>query len=514
MVRHQSPHAGKAPGRAPSQARARAHIEVAVARATAEGRTRLAPISVLAREAGVAYATMHKAVRSLVREGKLTARPSAGVHIADRSRDPAAYRVQSLPPQVGLSHGERVSAALERDLVLGLYRPGDRLPGLKELGVRYGASVPTIRKALARASVLGWVTGPSRPRVSPGPTRTTPTATLVMLGGETAEHPLFGAAALRLVDYECRAAGLGLAHYPFLADLHVHPRPPGLVAAMERREFLDSVVGFVLCTSGLSQEAFDEALAHVCRFGKPVAVVDDMGVAHSRLPSGSGADLLILPAGTGRASGRAVASFLARKGHLHVAYLSHCHTSPSSQARLEGLREGLAPFGGAVMACTSGDDPGLSRITVAWRKAWPTVKEFALSDALRRVLSPRSHGVAEKVFNRALLSLLSTQVVYNAIEPLAQAARLNGEVTAWVGFSDTVALACRNVSGSLSQNILLVGMDNTVEAEEERLTSYDFNAPAIMRAAVSHTLHSRRSTRRSTAPRVIEVEGFVVDRQA
>lgn len=503
---------GRRDGSAPGQERARAHLEESILRTAAAGQTRLAPIAVLARQSGVAYATMHKAVRSLVREGRLSARPSAGLHVIDAAPEAAGVPSAATATRVGRTHGDRVCAALERDLTLGVYRAGERLPSLKELVVRYGASTSVLRRALARAYDLGWLTSPSRPLVAHARGVADSSATVVILGGENAGHPLFGLAAMRLADYECRSAGLRLVHYPFHTDQHIRPRPSGLVAAMKSPGFVDSVAGFVVCTSGLTQRAFDEALSYVARCGAPIAVVDDMGVARSRLPSASGADLLVLSAGTGPGAGRAVAAHLARAGHLHVAYLSPSHNHPSSQARLAGLREGLTSVGGTVLACTSREDPGVTRVTRAWRKAWPTVRGFASSEELRQVLSRHARSLAERALNGALLDLLTTQVVYDAVEPLARQAMRSSDVTAWVGFSDAVAFACRDVSDWVSQGVLLVGMDNTVRAQQEGLTSYDFNGPAIMRGAVSHIVHSRRSTRRSTTPRVIEVEGFVVDR--
>lgn len=90
----------------------------------------------------------------------------------------------------------------------------------------------------------------------------------------------------------------------------------------------------------------------------------------------------------------------------------------------------------------------------------------------------------------------------------------DGVVTALVCVSDDLALFCLDFLAALGRevpsDISVVGFDDTLEATRRRLTSYDFNNNAVVRACVDHILNPRARLHTGHAP--LDLDGYVVKR--
>lgn len=100
------------------------------------------------------------------------------------------------------------------------------------------------------------------------------------------------------------------------------------------------------------------------------------------------------------------------------------------------------------------------------------------------------------------------------ITPLIDKALEISEATAWVAANDGVALECmdllRKRGVRVPRELSLAGFDNTLEAFFQKVTSLDYNAPALMRSMVEHLLAPRRAAARPPLP--TEVPGVIVER--
>ncbi len=56
--------------------------------------------------------------------------------------------IPTAPPSARRSRGESTLLKLRRDILLGRYRPGSRLPPERELAARLGTNRNTLREAL------------------------------------------------------------------------------------------------------------------------------------------------------------------------------------------------------------------------------------------------------------------------------------------------------------------------------------------------------------------------------
>jgi hypothetical protein len=73
---------------------------------------------------------------------------------------------------------------------------------------------------------------------------------------------------------------------------------------------------------------------------------------------------------------------------------------------------------------------------------------------------------------------------------------------------------CYDVIRRRQLPIALVGFDNSLQAQQMGITSYDFSAQAVTAAALAYTLHFRGPRRPADGPAVDEIEGFVVERES
>jgi DNA-binding LacI/PurR family transcriptional regulator len=89
--------------------------------------------------------------------------------------------------------------------------------------------------------------------------------------------------------------------------------------------------------------------------------------------------------------------------------------------------------------------------------------------------------------------------------------------TAWVGLSDTCALAAQHYLQAqrvrVPEEISLVGFDNGTEAFCNGLTSYDFNPPGAVEAMLGHVMQFQGArARRGQSQGMVEVPGTIMVR--
>ena len=86
--------------------------------------------------------------------------------------------------------------------------------------------------------------------------------------------------------------------------------------------------------------------------------------------------------------------------------------------------------------------------------------------------------------------------------------------TAWVVYNDEVGVTAleflRRKGVRLPEQLSLVGFDNTLEGYRLGLSSYDFNAPAIVNALLEHILAPKRAGPRALGAKI---RGMVLERR-
>ncbi|MBD3345716.1 MAG: hypothetical protein GF401_11705 [Chitinivibrionales bacterium] len=214
---------------------------------------------------------------------------------------------------------------------------------------------------------------------------------------------------------------------------------------------------------------------------------------------------------------RDVARFLLELGHKRIAYISPYHKAHWSHVRLQGIVDIYKSAGLAegVVPVTFTQPPRFFRSNArikanldallsfheSWSKGMP--REY------RRVLDPI---ITDMIPNRSLY----LAELYYFLRTLFKKALTDTEITAWICANDQVAVAaydyCRERGIDIPGKLSIVGFDDSYEALEKGITSYNFNIRGIMNAMIGYILNTR-SYPGTYQRRPIEIEGMIVQRR-
>jgi len=98
---------------------------------------------------------------------------------------------------------------------------------------------------------------------------------------------------------------------------------------------------------------------------------------------------------------------------------------------------------------------------------------------------------------------------------LREALEVTG-ATAWIGASDSVALAALEFLAQSAgrKRIAVIGFDNSFESLCNDLTSYDFNLGGYAAALLDFAVTGRRLYKQEDGPDFVELPGMVVERKS
>lgn len=483
--------------RQPAIQRAKEYLQWVIAEHVRIGRKRLPTVSELASRAGVGAVAMSRAVRQLVDAGTLDARPGRGIHLPQEETPGPA-------PQGRVSRAEETAGALADAILNGEFPPGAPLPSVKELTHRFGVSYPSLRTALETLAGERIILRHRRGyRVADlvGQRRVNAVG-LVASGVSPREYghrfPRF-AQLLRTIEEQSRRSNIDL--------LPMGPEPGPLP---------QSVLGYLILTMGMALQSVIDVYTRLAPMGKPVAILDDgTGVV---LPSGAGRLVSLIRFADTRRDAETVATFLLQLGHRSIAYVSPTHGARWSQERLAGLRSVYEAAGlhNGVVAVTN-DDVGSVRDALPADMP-PEVAAAEAAEVLRRTGTRGTAMIADmlsRLRDRAELSM-EAEILRSIEQRLFARAAAEPSVTAWVASSDYVASrALEFLQGAgvdVPGRVSLVGFDDSMEAFERRITSFNFNITAVVQTMFRHILNPLAIRATRTAGEPLHVDGFVTQR--
>jgi DNA-binding LacI/PurR family transcriptional regulator len=209
--------------------------------------------------------------------------------------------------------------------------------------------------------------------------------------------------------------------------------------------------------------------------------------------------------------GMVVGRHLRRLGHRHIVYISPVHNPEWSRNRLEGIRGAYADSVGdyGVYGCTED-----LRFPTGPRRNIGSVLRKAMKGADEESRTLRHAVLLE---SESIAGRLRAMEFSRRFEPLFVRAMAEGRATAWVTATDQVALAAveylRARKVSVPGDVSVLGYDDGLTAYYHKITSYNFNAPAVMQDMLGHILQPERRVRRTLHDETLEIEGFVSERE-
>jgi len=469
----------------------------------------------LARMAGVSPRTVSSAIARLKREGVVDSVQGRHPRLCapPGERDDRARSGSEMPEQTGPSYAV-AAARLRDDILAGRYKPGDRLPGRKQLQAHYQTTYYPLRRALAllvRQKVLR----------RHGVCHTVPAIGLARASIRIAllwfsDQPLLPShhrdkSLIDALEIECRRNAVGFdkliisqVNEGVIFRRHESDTP---VNAREMAEY----AGFVYLVSygGCLNPA---ALAWLAAVKKPVSIHDWIDAAEPLRTVARSAQCVRTVSSTvpGFQTGR----FLTGLGHRHLAFFAPLE-EPHAMRRFEGIAEACRLAG-----------PG-STVTPFFHR--PRSRSFDLAAMARqryKAFQPieRNHPGIPNDYSVGILDLgrTSWDIYGNAtrfcvLKPLFEQALADPRITAWIGSEDSVALMAwsflRSRGKKIPGEISVMGFDNTVSALDRELTSYDYDFPAQASVSLHYLLRSDLSQRIGKLARP-EIEGFVIERRS
>ncbi|MBD3243216.1 MAG: GntR family transcriptional regulator [Chitinivibrionales bacterium] len=484
----------------------------------------LPSVASLARECGVAYVTMWKALDHLRDQGAIRARPRRGIEVLNPIRPPGSA-VSPAPPRSELgTKWQRVTTALRRDLVRGFFAPGTALPSVKELTEQYGVCAATLSKALHELVEDGTLLR-QRTRYVPRPALPGRPASVVLLAARgTADatveitHPRIPE-YLRALEHTCSLKKVRLTIVPYdVAHGRLHDSD--FVDALRARgRRCDTVLGTLVWQAGIDSRPWTDLMRLFVPLSKPIAMFDESGESSLPRVAGAGRRIRHYALGYSAQAGLQMGRYLIGLGHRRVAFLSALHRTAWSGNRLAGLKQAYAEIG----------EPRAVREFVR--------DEFALPSELAKLLRPHAHrigallssplnipedqrAVHDKLvvgLGRRLEQEVTARAYMTALRSLMETAIEDEPITAWVAADDDNALPCleylRECGIDVPGRISVVGFDDSLESSLHKLTSYNYNGAAYMRAMLAHVLSPGCPESGGGGTGTVEIDGTIVARR-
>lgn len=485
-------------------------------------RDRLPSIRLLANKAEVSFVTMWKAIQDLKSKGIIR----DNNEIAGYDKLPE-YRECTSPAQQELLDSnalwEKIKALIKKDILCGRYSPGIPLPSCKEMQSIYRISFPTIKRALKALASEDIIKVHKKGYIVPLLTMNTRTARVVALGCGWEDAKIWtdyqDKEYFRLLESACIQSKVAL-------DVVVYFRQNGqlcFIHSATRQPYNlknDSILGIAYIVANLELKP-EEVLAELTLLKKPIAILDVVGGWNIPAFSFANRYLQFFTATTSLQPARQAAKYLLSHGHTTIAYISPFHKALWSKRRLQGVNQiyidaghpgGVVPFCQNKYAYQWDYLQHLEKQEdiLAFIDEYNRWKEYAHSKLFRK-FGNISYSISKYLTQQNCAS----GEIFQKMTPLFANALKNKDITAWLmanDYSATLAIDyLKEQKIKVPEEMSVIAFDNSIEAMEYQLTSFDFNNNAIMNLMLRYIL-SPSSLPLSERNKVMEVDGMLVER--
>lgn len=431
-------------------------------------------VRTLARLSGLSHFTLWKALRRAAESKLLVVEPGRRPRFPDAHPRPA----RPAPSEAGLRKWERLRADIERDMLQGVYQPGETLPSLKELQGKYHVCYSTLRKALRDLERAGrWPPASYGVQARGGGPYVVYLAWGDERGNQHFDEP-FDHEYLKALRSACERLNLepAVAVYGYPGGSLRLVMPPGAPLAFPA--LCERAVGFLVRTA-CPRDVCADLLPLLKRYRKPIAVLDE--IDSPSLPEWTRANRLIKsfrPTIT-EASGEIMARHLLALGHRRLAVITPFRDAIWSRNRIAGLAATLRRADpDAVLAEYALAMPYQQRHAVRENRAVALLRRSLLRTPGWQPPLPSLRGLMAQA-DREIHLAVRRERILEALAPGLEKALRRKDLTAWVAIDDDTALLVLEFLGrrgiQVPRDLSLVGFDDTAEGARRDLTTYNFD---------------------------------------
>jgi Periplasmic binding protein-like domain/Bacterial regulatory proteins, gntR family len=417
-------------------------------------------------------------------------------------------------------------ARLKQDILTGRFHPGQSLPSCKELQGLYNVSYPTLIKALETLAAQEIIKTYQRGYIIPALAKSESSARIVAIGCGWEDGTLWidyqDKNYFRILESECIQSKIPL-------DIVVYCRQNDklcFIDTVSRKPYAlsnENILSFIVIVANLKIPP-EEVLQKLLILKKPVAVLDVVGGWEASPRTINNYYFRLFTVTTSMHPPQLAGRYLLNLGHTDIAFISPFHKALWSQQRLKGIRE-LYRDAGYV---NNVHPFVLDRYAFQWDYLQ---KDLDNPEDIQALIAGYNkwQNYADTKFTRkfghysyTIFKYLSewncaTGEIYHRMIPLFRRALENGRITAWVMANDyTATLALdflKKNSVRVPEKLSVISFDNTLDAMENQLTSYDFNLNGIVSIMLRYAL--RPSSVASPSGKIaVEAEGAIIERRS
>jgi DNA-binding transcriptional regulator YhcF (GntR family) len=474
----------------------------------------------LAREAKVSYVTMWRAANKL-KQKRIPARQGADAAAGDSDGRPAGAGPESMYESKHLLW-QKIKNRLKKDILSGAYPPGQALPSCKELRNRYGVSYRTFKKSLDALTSEEIIRPFKKGYMIPAIIASESTGRVVALGCGWEDGRIWADFQdkhyFRILESECIQSRISLDVVVYYKEndrvrfIHSATGKPYDLAS-------ENILGIIYFIANLQVDP-REILGALSPLQKPVAVLDVIGfLAASGIPQVSRL-MRFFTTTASPVAPQTVAQYLLGLGHTRIAFVSPFHKAPWSKIRHQACASIYrdAGFDGGVEPFV------VDRFAYQWDYLQHQGKKTDLQTLIGRYIKRDKPGFSG-TFGSLQYGLskyltdwnCAAGTIFATMRPLFENALRDPRITAWVMANDFAAtlaidfLKEKNIRAP--EDISIIAFDNSLDAMEYQITTYDFNCSGIVTMMLRYVLTP------STVPigrrgRLVEVEGRIVVRRS
>jgi len=418
---------------------------------------------------------------------------------------------------------QKIKAQIKKDIFSGRYVPGVQLPSCKELQHYYHTSFPTIKKTLCALASEDIIKSYKKGYIVPSLTLNNRTARVVALGCGWEDAKIWAdyqdKEYFHLLESACLQSKVAL-------DVVVYFRQNGklcFIHSATRQPYNlkdDSILGIAYIVANLELKP-EEVLTELAQLKKPVAVLDVVG--GWKLPEFSPANRYVqfFTVTTSMQPARQVAKYLLSLDHTRIAYISPFHKALWSKKRFLGITQIYKDTGypdGVVPIC-------LDRYAYQWdylqhlekqEDIQTFIEEYDLWKKYARSKFFRKFGNISYSISKYLTQQnCASGEIYQKMSPLFSNALKDKKITAWLMANDYAATLAldylKDKKVKVPEDISVIAFDNTIDAMEYQLTSYDFNNNGIINIMLRYILLPSTIPAQESGT-IKEVDGMIIER--